>query len=581
MDILAGVSGLDWSSIEPSILGTLFERSLDPSKRSQIGAHYTSKEDILLVVEPVLMAPLRRRWADVQEQARGLAAQGRQAELDALLAGFAGEIASVQALDPASGSGNFLYIALKRLLDLQKEVIVLARELGAQPPALSVSPAQLHGVEINAYAHELAQATVWIGYLQWLRENGYGFPPEPILKPLETVRHMDAILAYDDGGRPVEPEWPAADVVIGNPPFLGGKRLRTELGDRYVDDLFSVYAERVAREADLVCYWFERARALIEAGKLKRVGLLATQGIRGGANRKVLERIKQTGDIFWAQSDRDWVLDGATVHVSMVGFDGGEETSRFLDGRTVNVINPDLTGALDLTVAQRFTENANLAFMGDTKGGAFDIESGVAEKMLNAPINPNGRSNSDVLRPWVNGQDVTGRPRGMWIIDFGVEMAEEEASLFEMPFQHVLQHVKPARTESRTTRAEWWLHERPRPEMRTAVAPLRRSIVTPRVSKHRLFVWMDPDTLADSATIVIARDDDYFFGVLHSKAHELWARGQGTQLREAESGFRYTPTTTFETFPFPWPPGREPVDDPRVQAVARRRASWSKSGRPG
>jgi hypothetical protein len=252
----------------------------------------------------------------------------------------------------------------------------------------------------------------------------------------------------------------------------------------------------------------------------------------------------------------------------MVGFDGGEETSRFLDGRTVNVINPDLTGALDLTVAQRFTENANLAFMGDTKGGAFDIESGVAEKMLNAPINPNGRSNSDVLRPWVNGQDVTGRPRGMWIIDFGVEMAEEEASLFEMPFQHVLQHVKPARTESRTTRAEWWLHERPRPEMRTAVAPLRRSIVTPRVSKHRLFVWMDPDTLADSATIVIARDDDYFFGVLHSKAHELWARGQGTQLREAESGFRYTPTTTFETFPFPWPPGREPGDDPRVQAVA-------------
>ncbi len=228
------VSGLDWSAIEPAILGTLFERSLDPSKRSQLGAHYTSKEDILLIVEPVLMQPLRRTWAEVQQRARELAQRRDTAsggtrtrldnELASLLLGFQGEIGGTRVLDPACGSGNFLYVALKQLLDLEKEVLVLMGELGLTRPFPIVSPEQLHGIEINEYAHELAQITVWIGYIQWLRDNGFGQPSEPILKTLDTIKQMDAVLAFDGEGRAVEPVWPKADVIIGNPPFLGDNK---------------------------------------------------------------------------------------------------------------------------------------------------------------------------------------------------------------------------------------------------------------------------------------------------------------------------------------------------------------------
>ena len=305
MRTLARISRLDWSSVEPSIFGTLFERSLDPAKRSQLGAHYTSREDIELIVEPVLMAPLRRRWDEVKARADALIAERdgaptpsvatrRQNELTTLLQSFQRELASVHVLDPACGSGNFLYVALRQLLDLEKEVGLYGGQL-LQP---LVSPEQLHGIEINPYAHELAQVTIWIGYLQWLQDNGFGFGSEPILKPLDTIRRMDAILAYDAEGHPVEPAWPAADVIIGNPPFLGGNKIRQELGDEYVDDLFELYDGRVPAFSDLVCYWFEKARDQIAAGGTRLAGLLATQAIRGGANRVVLERIKETGDIF-------------------------------------------------------------------------------------------------------------------------------------------------------------------------------------------------------------------------------------------------------------------------------------------
>jgi len=580
MDILARVCDLDWSNIEPSIFGTLFERSLDPSKRSQLGAHYTSKEDILLIVEPVLMAPLRRRWEEVRQEALDLARRrdeaktkrtrdNRHQELANLLMGFATEIAQVQVLDPACGSGNFLYVALRQLLDLEKEVVTLAGDLGVGRFFPSVSPTQLHGIEINAYAHELAQATIWIGYIQWFTENGFGVPGEPILKPLDTILQMDAILAYDEQGQPIEPEWPQADVIIGNPPFLGDKKMRAELGDKYVDDLRSLYAGRIPGQSDLVCYWFEKARALIGAGQLQRAGLLATQGIRGGANRTVLERIKETGDVFWAQSDRDWILDGATVHVSMVGFDDGSEKMHTLDGQPVERINADLTAAIDLTQAKRLKENRDICFQGPVKVGPFDIEGLVAQVMLKG-TNPHGLSNAEVIKPWMNASDITGRSRNRWIIDFG-ELSLEDAALFETPFEYVKKNVKPLRDKNRDRqrRTFWWRLGRSGSDLKEAKKGKSRIIVTPRVSKHRVFVWVSAELLPDSAVVAIARDDDYFFGILHSKIHELWARRQGTQLREAESGFRYTPTTTFETFPFPWPPGQEPKDDPRVQAIAQ------------
>jgi len=577
LDILARVVQLDWSSIEPSIFGTLFERSLDPSNRAQLGAHYTSRDDILLIVEPVLMAPLRRRWADVQQQARDAATQRDAAtppaqrtrlhnQLSVLLQQFAGEIADVKVLDPACGSGNFLYVALKALLDLEKEVITLAADLDVGRFVPSVGPEQLRGIEVNEYAHELAQVTVWIGYIQWLRDNGFGVPSAPILKPLDTIVQMDAVLAFDGTGQAVEPVWPDADVVIGNPPFLGGNRVRQELGGQYVDALFRVYERRVPAFADFVCYWFERARSLIDAGKLQRAGLLATNSIRGGVNRKVLEHIKQTGDVFMAWSDRPWVLEGAAVRVSMIGFDNGTAQDRSLNGVPATAINADLTGDINLTYAQRLVENVGICFIGTKKAGAFDVDATFARSLLAAPLNPNGRPNSDVVFPWLNGEMIVKRAQRRWIISFG-EMPLEEAALYEKPFAYVQKHVYPERQNNNEARArvKWWQHRRPATEMRAAVAKLRRYIVTPRVSKYRLFAWVSSETVPDDGIYIFAREDDYFFAVLHSKLHELWALRMGTALEDRP---RYTPTTTFETFPFPWPPGHEPQGDPRVEAVA-------------
>jgi type II restriction/modification system DNA methylase subunit YeeA len=258
-----------------------------------------------------------------------------QALLRSTLMDFAREVAAVKVLDPACGSGNFLYVALRLLLDLEKSVIDFADELGAGLFFPSVNVGQVMGIEVNEYAYELAQTTIWIGYIQWLRENGFGTPSEPILKPLHAIRHMDAILAYDAEGKPVEPEWPEADVIIGNPPFLGDKKMRAELGDKYVNDLRELYGERIPGQSDLVCYWFELGISALIAQRAKRVGLLATNSIRNGANREVLKHIKKAGDIFWALSDHEWLLDGASVNVAMVGFDLGQDNDRHLDSREV------------------------------------------------------------------------------------------------------------------------------------------------------------------------------------------------------------------------------------------------------
>ena len=458
-------------------------------------------------------------------------------------------------LDPACGSGNFLYVSLALMKALEKEVIAFSFAHGLSDFSPRVHPRQLFGIETNEYAHELASAVVWIGYLQWKYRNAFDLTGEsPILQPLDNIRLADAVLDFDANGdgTPNEAEWPSADVIIGNPPFLGSKLIRRELGDEYVDAMFEVWADRVPREADLCCYWFEKARSQIEQGHVRRAGLLATQGIRGGRNRVVLDRIAESGAIFWAQSDREWTLDGAAVHVSMIGFDNGSETTRELDGLEVSEIYTDLSsGETDVTKARRLKENLGISFMGDTKGGPFDIPESDAKRFLAHP-NPDGRPNSDVVRPWINGSDITRRSRGMWIVDFPPGMVMEEAALYEAPFEYVVENVKPIRLENkREAYAEhWWLHMEPRPGMRAALSGLERYIATPRVSKHRLFVWVSVDTLPDSAVIAFARDDDCFFGILHSRIHELWALNQGTQL---ESRPRYTPTSTFETFPLPYP----------------------------
>ena len=582
--LLERLNDLNWSDIEPSIFGTLLERIIDKRKRKQLGTHYTSREDIELIVEPVLMRPLWKAWerekskANVHTdwQAHPESEQSSsQEKLRKILSRFIDRLASWQVLDPACGSGNFLYVSLALLKALEKEVIVFGEQHGISGLTPKVHPRQLFGIEINEYAQDLASTVVWIGYLQWKFRNALDLKDEtPIIEPLQNIARIDAIVGRGENGEPTEPEWQNADVIVGNPPFLGGKMLRRELGDDYVDALFEVWGDRVPREADLCCYWFEKARAQIESGQAKRAGLLATQGIRGGKNRAVLDRITKTGGIFWAQSDREWTLDGASVRISMVGFDNGQEKNRNLDGMEVPTIYANLrSGQTDVTKARRLKENLGIAFMGVTKGGSFDIAEDHARCLLDYP-NPDGRANSDVVRPWIIGTDITGRPRNRWIIDFSPEMPIEEAALYEGPFEYVRKTVKPQRDASRTTASEWWIHERPRTEMRAAFHGLERYIGTSGVSKHRLFAWIPTTTLPSNAVIVFARDDDYYFGILHSRIHRLWAVQTGTQLG---SGPRYTPTSTFETFPLPHPTPNQETD---ISSVAKHlneiRCGWIK-----
>lgn len=561
----------DWSAIDPTIFGTLFERVIDEDKRAQLGAHYTSKDDILLIVEPVLMKPLRDEWRELRSWAnQQLKQPDNHQAVSERLAAFAHRLAAVRVLDPACGSANFLYVSLRLLLDLQKEVITFAAAHGLNPIPLTVSPAQLYGIEINPYAHELAQITVWIGYLQWRKENGFSDFTEPILRPLHNIEHKDAILAYDPNGQPIEPTWPEADVIVGNPPFLGSRKIRGELGDLYTDRLLLLYGDSLPGQSDLVCYWFEQARRQIQKAKAQRAGLLATNSIRGGANREVLQRIKRSGEIFWAWSDREWIQDGASVRVSMIAFDSGNEPGRELDGVPVGIINSDLTGTINLTEAKSLNENMRLAFQGTSKVGPFDLSEAQAKLLLaDTEPNPNGRSNSDVIKPWVNGHDILRRPSNSWVVDFGADTILEEAKNYRAPFQYAENVIKPIRLQSKEekTRKYWWLFRRTAPAMREAVSGLNRYIATVSVSKHRIFVWLESNMIPDHALYVFARADDYFFGVLHSRPHELWSLRQGTSLEDRP---RYTPTTTFETFPFPWPPGQEPseADDPRVFAIA-------------
>ena len=587
IEIALEAAGLDWSNIDPSILGTLFERGLDPDKRSQLGAHYTDRDKIMRIIDPVIVRPLLAEWKLAKASiARSLmranamkakaAATRHRKRAENSLGSFLERLSKFTVLDPACGSGNFLYLALHALHDLEHRVQLEAEALGLQRAFPYVGPANVKGIELNSYAAELARVSVWIGEIQWMRRNGFRGSREPILDTLETIECRDAILTSDGG----DPEWPDADAIIGNPPFLGGKLLITNLGENYVSTLFDVYKNRVPREADLVCYWFVKAGECLGGGAAKRVGLVATNSIRGGANRRALARATSSGQIFDSWSDEPWVIDGAAVRVSLVCFsqlDDGLTSECRLDGETVDEIHTDLTArrgkyGIDLTKARRLARNAGVVFMGDTKGGPFDVPGDLAREWLREPANPNGRPNSDVLNPWMNGMAVTRRPADKWIVDFGLSMEEGDAALYEAPFQHIREHVHPMRQRNRRKayRLNWWRHVEPRQGMWKALDGVSRYIVTPRVAKHRLFAWLDAQVCPDCQLIVIAREDDTTFGILHSRFHEVWSLRKGTSLEDRP---RYTPTTTFETFPFPEGlspdvPATDYLKDPHAQAIA-------------
>lgn len=566
IDDVLEAAKLDWSSIEPSIFGTLFERGLDPSKRAQLGAHYTDTGSILRIVNPVVKEPLLDEWAtsraaikaslEKADTAKAPATRTKaRKEAEQTLQAFMHRLDKYRVLDPACGSGNFLYLALQTLKDIEHRAALEAEEPGMPRgfTGMNTGVHNVHGIELNAYAAELARLTVWIGEIQWMLRHGVQPTKNPILQPLQTIECRDAVL-NDDGS---EPAWPTVDAIIGNPPFLGDKKMRDGLGHEYTDTLRRCYTGRVPGGADLVTYWFEKARAQIVEGRAHTAGLVATNSIRGGANRKVLDRIVASGEIFNAWSDEDWINEGAAVRVSIVCFGpNGPRSEKRLNGTAVERIHADLTGtglneygSIDTTKAEPLRENRGVAILGIQKNGPFDVPGAVAREWLLLP-NPNGKPNRDILKPWTNGMDIVRRPSDTWLIDFGGNTPLAKAALFERPFAHVDEFVRPTRIGNTDARAGslWWLHKRSNDDLRVALSRVSRYVVTPRVSKFRIFVWRSSVVVPDSAVVAVARDDDTSFGILHSRLHQVWALKLGTSLEDRP---RYTPTTTFETFPFP------------------------------
>ncbi len=572
LKLLAEACRLDWSEIEPSIFGTLFERGLDPDKRSQLGAHYTDPATIMKIVQPVIIEPWLRDWESEKIELRMLLAKASKSvskPAQNRFNAFLERLRRFTVLDPACGSGNFLYLALRALKDIEKRVLIEGEALGLGRQFPAVGPSCVKGLELNTYAAELARVTIWIGEIQWMIQNGYGAKKDPILQPLEQIENRDALL--DSHGKAAT--WPSADAIVGNPPFLGGSKLLRELGTEYAACLRKTYDKRVPGGADLVCYWFDKTSSALLSGA-RYAGLVATNSIRGGANRKVLTRIVEKGRIFEAWSDESWVNDGAAVRVSLICFESTSADERrpgdiavapVLNGQQVTNIHADLTAAMgaqgiDLTSASTLKENIGVSFQGASKKGKFEIDARLARAWLLLP-NPNARPNSDVVKPWANGYDLSRRPQEKWIIDFGSSMSERDAASYEQPFGHVAATVKPEREKKsdQALRKFWWRLGRPRVELRAAMRSLPRFIATVAHSKHRFFVWLPITTSPDQALITVARDDDTTFGILHSRPHEVWSLRMCTHIGVGNDP-RYTPTTCFETFPFP--SGLTPVVPP-------------------
>ena len=606
----------DWSEIDPSIFGTLFVRGLDPDKRSETGAEYTDRDKIMMIIEPVITRPLLREWETVKAGITGLIEPARQAleeaitgamgypelveevrevqsrfterpqlELFAKLAkqrrvrqldgvrrtlrsadsalieaktqgqtafnAFLARLRAFRVLDPACGSGNFLYLALIELKNLERRVSIEGELLGFPPAFPAIGPEALLGIEINDYAAELARVSVWIGEIQWMRRSGFDIGRKPILKPLKNIVTQNALIKEDGTAF----EWPAADVIIGNPPYLGAKLMKRRLGVEMTEAVRSLYHGRLPGFTDLVCYWFENARTMIEAGTATRAGLVATNSIRKNTNLPVLHRIAQTTRIFDAWSEEQWTVDGAAVDVSLICFgDVGEEPAR-LNGE-VAPINPDLTTGLDMTTAKPLRQNRNGAFLGIQKSGPFDVPGKVARAWMSEPANPNGQRNTTVLKPYWNGDDLTGRPRDMWLIDLPLGLSKGDAALYASPFHHIettldedsktVEELREALGERAGPR--WWEPHWPRPEMRSRIETLRRYIVTAETAQYRVFVWLAYPVLPDKNLIVIPREDDLMFGLLQSRFHGAWSLRKGSDFEDRP---RYTHTTTFATFPFP------------------------------
>ena len=536
----------------------------------------------MMIVRPVIVQPLMREWdgelAEIKsEMEKRSAAKSAGAKTQAYNRArerktkFLERLKSYRILDPACGSGNFLYLGLKALKDIEHRVNTECEDLGIARDFPATGPENMLGIEINPFAAELARVSVWIGEIQWMREHGFDASRNPILKALDTIECRDALV--DEVGK--KSAWPTTDVIVGNPPFLGSKWMLDRLGEQYTQRIRSCYSDGIDDTSDLVSYWFEKSREAITSKRCTRAGLVATQMIRSRANRRVMNSIANGVGIFNAWADEPWVVDGADVRVSIVCFGDNQMNSPQRDGVKTRKIYADLSaGQVDLTHACKLTENKDISVRGIERGGAFHVTGEIARAWLTLPANSNGQKNADVLKRFYTVRDLLGRDRDLWLIDFS-GCSEADAAIYEKVFKHAEKEIKGSRSSNRESRtaSQWWLFRRSGEHFSKYTRNLRRYIVTGLVTKHRFFCWQaGSNTLPDTRIVTIARDDDTSFGILSSSFHTTWTLNL-CQYHGVGNDPVYTTGSCFETYPFPLGltpdiPASDYVDNVHAQAIA-------------
>lgn len=627
--LLREAAHADWRHVEPAIFGTLLERALDPTERHALGAHYTPRAYVERLVLPTVIEPLRADWKNAQAAAALLDSQGKHKEAVETVRGFHRSLCQVKVLDPACGSGNFLYVTLEHMKRLEGEVLATLEELGEtqgllQLEGISVDPHQFLGLEVNPRAARIAEAVLWIGYLQWhYRTYGNVTPPEPVLRDFRNIECRDAVLAWerieyvtDERGVPVsrwdgrtykphpvtgEPvpderaqvpldryvhprkaEWPGADFVVGNPPFIGNKRMRYTLGDGYVEALRGAWSD-VPETSDLVMYWWDKAADLVRAGSLRRFGLITTNSLKQVFSRKVLERHLDASDpisIAFAVPDHPWVdaADGADVRIAMtVAGPGGQPGTL----ATVVAETPIADGELDVALvtrsgeihadlsigagvgrAQALAANAGVCFQGMNLVGKGFRLSAEEVRVLGYDID----KLPEVIKPHFNARDLMQEGEPCWIIDLFGLTADEARDCYPALYNWLLVRVKPERDHNNRAsyREKWWMFGEARGKLRRAWKGLSRVILTPETAKHRVFVFEPLPFCPDHTLYAVCSADALMLGLLSSRVSALWALMAGGRMGIGNDP-RYNNTRCFSTFPFPDP---SPAQQATIRALA-------------
>jgi hypothetical protein len=620
LDLLIEAAEADWKQVEPAIFGTLLERALDKRQRHKLGAHYTPRAYVQRLVTPTIIEPLREDWRDVQTAVQRLTEDGKTDEALKLVRDFHHQLCETTVLDPACGSGNFLYVALEMMKRLEGEVTSLMIELGDTRPLITVDPHQFLGIELNPWAANVAELVLWIGYLQWhFRTYGTAAPSEPVLRDFKNIRNADAVLEWSgrtprmdadgdpvtrwdgvttmrhpvtgeevpdpaarvqvfDYANPKPTQWPRAEFIVGNPPFIGASRLRDNLGDGYVEALWKAYP-KMPQSADLVMFWWEKAALAARAYNAKtgkgtrRFGLITTNSLRQTFNRRVLEPHlndpKKPLSLLFAIPDHPWVdtLYGAAVRIAMTVGAAGNRAGRLLtlateskekseaDGRQVTFdhqigkVFANLQIGADVAGSKPLLANDGLASRGVALHGAGFILKPDKARALGYQEEQNAKG---LIRPYLNGRDVNQSSRGVFVIDtYPLSLSDLKVASPGI-YQHLSDNVRPEREQNRETfrRENWHWFGRTHKEYRAFTEGLRRFIVTTETSKHRFFTFVDGNTRADNMLVAFGLEKADMLAMLSSRHHVEWALAAGGRLGYGNDP-RYNKSRCFDPFPFP------------------------------